>query len=73
MREPNTLVWRIAADLVAHGGDPKRVTTTSSDMRAAFIAGSTAPCPTLSSPSAGAALPERLRRALLPSLAPRTH
>lgn len=32
-------VERFAADLAAHGGDPKRVDTTSSDMSAAFIAG----------------------------------
>jgi transposase len=32
-------VKAFAADLVAHGGDPKRVDTTSSDMSAAFIAG----------------------------------
>ena len=38
-------VERFAADLVAHGGDPKRVTTTSSDMSAAFIAGITAHLP----------------------------
>jgi transposase len=32
-------VERFAADLAAHGGDPHKVTTTSSDMSAAFIAG----------------------------------
>ncbi|QIZ36480.1 transposase [Saccharopolyspora sp. ASAGF58] len=32
-------VERFAADLAAHGGDPKKVHTTSSDMSAAFIAG----------------------------------
>ena len=32
-------VERFAADLAAHGGDPKQVDTTSSDMSAAFIAG----------------------------------
>jgi transposase len=31
-------VKAFAADLAAHGGDPKRVDTTSSDMSAAFIA-----------------------------------
>jgi transposase len=34
-------VEQFAADLAAHGGDPKQVTTTSSDMSAAFIAGIT--------------------------------
>lgn len=34
-------VERFAADLVAHGGDPNKVHTTSSDMSAAFIAGIT--------------------------------
>jgi len=34
-------VQRFAADLAAHGGDPARVSTTSSDMSAAFIAGIT--------------------------------
>ncbi|MGI8305801.1 ISL3 family transposase [Saccharopolyspora hattusasensis] len=32
-------VQRFAADLAAHGGDPQKVHTTSSDMSAAFIAG----------------------------------
>ncbi len=32
-------VSEFAADLAAHGGDPKRVHTTSSDMSAAFIRG----------------------------------
>ncbi|MGH3905831.1 MAG: ISL3 family transposase [Pseudonocardiaceae bacterium] len=32
-------VARFAADLVAHGGDPTQITTTSSDMSAAFISG----------------------------------
>jgi len=30
---------RFAADLVEHGGDPKKITDTSSDMSAAFISG----------------------------------
>ena len=34
-------VGRFAADLVGHGGDPKQITTTSSDMSAAFISGIT--------------------------------
>jgi transposase len=34
-------VGQFAADLAAHGGDPLQVTTTSSDMSAAFIAGIT--------------------------------
>jgi transposase len=34
-------VEAFAADLVAHGGDPTQVSTTSSDMSAAFIAGIT--------------------------------
>jgi transposase len=34
-------VGQFAADLTAHGGDPQHVTTTSSDMSAAFIAGIT--------------------------------
>ena len=34
-------VGQFAADLAAHGGDPQQVTTTSSDMSAAFIAGIT--------------------------------
>lgn len=32
-------VARFATDLAGHGGDPKQVTTTSSDMSAAFIRG----------------------------------
>jgi len=32
-------VARFAADLAQHGGDPKKITDTSSDMSAAFIAG----------------------------------
>ena len=32
-------VARFAVDLTAHGGDPKRITDTSSDMSTAFIAG----------------------------------
>jgi transposase len=32
-------VARFAADLAGHGGDPKQVHTTSSDMSAAFITG----------------------------------
>ena len=32
-------VARFAADLAEHGGDPKKITDTSSDMSAAFIAG----------------------------------
>jgi transposase len=32
-------VARFAADLAAHGGDPKKVTDTSSDMSTAFISG----------------------------------
>jgi transposase len=35
----SSTVARFAADLVAHGGDPTKVHTTSSDMSAAFIAG----------------------------------
>jgi transposase len=38
-------VERFVADLVAHGGDPMKVHTTSSDMSAAFIAGITAHLP----------------------------
>jgi transposase len=34
-------VERFAADLVSHGGDPKQITTTSSDMSTAFISGIT--------------------------------
>jgi transposase len=37
----SSTVERFAADLVEHGGDPTQVTTTSSDMSAAFIAGIT--------------------------------
>ena len=32
-------VARFAADLAVHGGDPKKITDTSSDMSAAFISG----------------------------------
>jgi transposase len=38
-------VARFAADLAGHGGDPKQITTTSSDMSAAFISGITAHLP----------------------------
>lgn len=34
-------VGRFAADLIGHGGDPKQITTTSSDMSVAFISGIT--------------------------------
>src|SRR5918998_4162303 len=38
-------VARFAADLAGHGGDPKQVHTTSSDMSAAFISGITTHLP----------------------------
>ena len=39
MNKPPDTVAAFAADLAEHGGDPEKITDTSSDMSAAFISG----------------------------------